>query len=472
VREALAAARAEVASEAPPLPEPDADLRERMAGLVELLASSQPAGEMASIAREDAGAGPACGAPVLAQALTDYARPPRERRAAAELLASLARAFPAAGPRACAALAEAQGNDPTPDLRLAGARLLGDLGASSADGAGLALRAAARAQLPRLLLRLKYEENNSAVIALAVALARLGNGTGIEVLLQLEAGPAAAELAGELRHARRAVVAALAGTTLAEARAAWDAGELDQAAPAPGLRLAAWESIAALRGERIQLRGVDDARFVLARLGPWAARLLARALSDGDLYVRVHAAQCLGRMGPRGGPGREALLASLADPALAPQAAEALGAVGGPGVGAALLALTGAGQEAELRSACVRALGELGEPAAAAPLTALFGADQSPALAVVIATALVQLESAGPPVLDYLAGELVSERGPLAEAALDSWMRAAAEPGLAAAWAAADPGANRSGEPAAIPTLEEARERRRKRAALWARRAE
>ncbi|MDP6837784.1 MAG: HEAT repeat domain-containing protein [Planctomycetota bacterium] len=483
---ALVAAETAVQAETRPaalaLPGPDSELRERMLGLVELLASSPPAGEMASIAREDAAAGPADGALVLGQLLAEEGRALRQRRAAAELLAVLARAFPAAADAACEALSLAQGNAQEPALRRTCADLIGDLGTSTGPGAAT-LREAARSQLPRLLLRLKYEEDNSAAAALARTLVELGNGAGLAMLLEMESSgrlPGTADStdsqAHELERALDSVTAMWGYSSVAAADAAWTRGELGQQAPGPGLRLATWHTIAALRGERIQLRGVDDGRFVLARLGPWAARLLARALTDEDIYVRIHSAQCLGRMGQRGAPAREALLAALADPLLAPQAAEALGAIGGAGVGAALLASIGTGQEAELRAACVRALGELGEPTAVVPLRALFGTTESPALSVVIARALVELKSADPPVIDFLVRELVSDAGPLAESALEVWMATEAPPDLAAAWAALSSavipgtgisGAGASGESAPIPTLAQARERRRRRAELW-----
>jgi hypothetical protein len=70
--------------------------------------------------------------------------------------------------------------------------------------------------------------------------------------------------------------------------------------PSLRLRLDTWRWISQLSGEHFQLRGVDDARIVLSQLGSWATGPLTEALHDADVYVRVHVAQCIERMGPRG----------------------------------------------------------------------------------------------------------------------------------------------------------------------------
>ena len=63
-----------------------------------------------------------------------------------------------------------------------------------------------------------------------------------------------------------------------------------------------WRLVSDLSGEHFQLRGVDDARFILSRLGPWSAAEFAAALEDDDPYVRLHVAQVLERMGPVAAP--------------------------------------------------------------------------------------------------------------------------------------------------------------------------
>ena len=65
-----------------------------------------------------------------------------------------------------------------------------------------------------------------------------------------------------------------------EARALWnsiDARRLPQPTPSPRLRAAVWNLVAELSSEHFQLRGVDDARYILARMGPWVAEEIAPA---------------------------------------------------------------------------------------------------------------------------------------------------------------------------------------------------
>jgi HEAT repeat protein len=417
-----------------------------MEGLVELLSGSPANGEMASIAREDVRTAAPEGVHVLGELLLGPDLPPRQRWAAADLMGALALELPAARSAAVDVLATVMGRDTDSLVRDTCARILGRLDEDVA--------------LPHLLLRLKYEKDDTAALGLALALAHLGNGAGLGLLDQLErrADP---RLTEALSQARATLPRLLAVSPPGDEAAAWDRGAIDLEAPSAGLRLAVWRTIAALHGDRFQLRGVDDARFVLARLGPWAADLLGEALSDEDLYVRVHAAQCLGRMGERAASARASLLTALNDPLLAPDAAEALGSIPGPGVGDALRARLGSGTDQELRASAVRALGRLGESSSIDPLRSLFESDIAPPLRVVCAESLVHL-GAGDALVPYLAGQLKTERGPQAEVALDLWISTSADPELAAAWGAY------AAEPGQIPTPAEATARRRLRARLLA----
>ena len=48
-----------------------------------------------------------------------------------------------------------------------------------------------------------------------------------------------------------------------------------------------WDLVLDMSGETFQLRPVDDARYVLSRLGPWCAREVASALTDEDPWLRT-----------------------------------------------------------------------------------------------------------------------------------------------------------------------------------------
>ncbi|MEZ6016599.1 MAG: hypothetical protein R3F49_15890 [Planctomycetota bacterium] len=188
-----------------------------------------------------------------------------------------------------------------------------------------------------LLLRLKYEKDPEALVWLSGSLAAFGDLAGVERLMELAAGttPAAAAAAGELTR-----VAEPFGVDAATLAAGWLDGALPAvarsaegaAAPpplSPALRDAVWRSVSELSGAHFQLRGVDDARYALARLPARAIPELALALEDEDPFVRLHVAQVLERMGPRARCAITALTTRLDDAhaGVAGAAAEALGAV-------------------------------------------------------------------------------------------------------------------------------------------------
>ena len=235
--------------------------------------------------------------------------------------------------------------------------------------------------LLRMLLPLRYEKDGATVCWLAEALACHGNYSGLEGLANIVSQGGAG---GELARAKQGelVASAVVGLeTVAALEGVWSSSEshekLDHQ-PSDALQLAAWNELAELSSERFQLRGVDDARFVLCRTGPWGARLVAEALTDADAFVRLHAAQVLERMGARARPVVAAMHPLLRDSRTSHAVAEALGAIGAPESLPLLLAALRAHRPHELRVAAAQALGRFGDPAAASELRRLMEDDASP----------------------------------------------------------------------------------------------
>ncbi|MEX1024086.1 MAG: HEAT repeat domain-containing protein [Planctomycetota bacterium] len=178
--------------------------------------------------------------------------------------------------------------------------------------------------VPALLLRLKYERDHEAVLWIADTLARFGNFAGAAVIERLAVDPATPAALQRSARAKQLELGELAqppdGLGVV---AAWERALLDVPERSRAFEHAVWSWIARL--EEYQLRGVDDARFLLERSDPSVAKLLGQALLEPDRYVRVHAAQCLARMGPRGRAAEAQLVALLGDPLAAHEAAAALG---------------------------------------------------------------------------------------------------------------------------------------------------
>ena len=326
--------------------------------------------------------------------------------------------------------------------------------------------------VPRLVLRLKYEQDHEVFIWLASTLAHFLCYAGVDALSDI-AATGESDAVRALAASELGRIAAEAGITDGHALVqAWHSAaalELPRPTPSQHLELALWTLAADLSEDHFQLRGVDDARYVLARLGPWAAEPIAEALHDADIYVRLHCAQVLGRMGPHARAAGPTLVGALGEPRVAPAAAEALGAVGYSPALAPLLACTEPGREHELRVAAVRGLGRTHDPAAAPRVRAIFADEGEPTdLRMAAATALVRLES-GEVVAAFLARELTDTAGDPggAEVALEEWLAsgASADEGRSpaakeawAAWSAAAPA------PGVIHTPAEARARRARRA--------
>jgi HEAT repeat protein len=434
------------AAELPALPAPAEDLGEDVRGLVVTRATADQ--RFRDLPLEDIKTlGPAA-IPALAALLLDPEVDGAQRAAAAELLAVLD--HPVAAEHLLALVEQA----PEAWLR----RLcVWHLGHTTQDRC-----------VPRVVLRLKYEQDHEAFIWIAVTLARFGNFSGLDALLDL-ARRGTPE--GESARAQLAALEAEYGRPGNELRALWNssrATELPQHTPSPALRAAVWTWIAELSGEHFQLRGVDDARYVLARLGPWAVDEVAAALADEDWHARLHCAQVLERMGPRAASAGPALLRTLSEPLLAPAAAEALGRVGYPPAEPALIRASEPGNAYELRVGAVIALGRLGLATSADALRARFAEATDPALAdlrLAAATSLVLLDH-GDEVADWLVAQLAGDGDAAgAEVALESWIERGVDAGRTAfvalrdAWRRFDP------PPGTIPDTQRAAQRRKDRAA-------
>ena len=398
-------------------------------------------GRMRDAAFEDVTEVGAAVVPILAAVLSDADRSPQKFGAAVDLLVALDL------PTAAQALTDALASAPEAWQRR-----------YCAYGVGLTTQDKA---VPRLLLRLKYERDHETVVWVAVALAHFRNYAGVSVLIELRSTGESQAVQALASSELAKVVADTEhpdGETLRDQWRSERAADLPQSEPSSGLRLAFWTLIAELSEEHFQLRGVDDARFVLSRLGPWAVAPLAEALAERDFHVRLCVAQVLERTGRRAAAAVPALVRALDDARFAPAAAEALGSVGDASLAGVLLERMEPGVDHELRVACLRALGRIAPETATARVRALFDDTEEPGdLRLAAATALVQLGE-GARAAEWLALELTNELGDPAgaELTLDTWLRRVGGPALEV-WDA------RAETPGLIPTAEEAAERRRLR---------
>jgi len=433
----------------PAAPEPDAELLERTSGVIAMLAGS--GGRLRAAALEDARSLGSGAVPLAAATLADAGARAELRVAAADLLGGLR--------TVSAAVALSKELEQASDswLRAHCARQLGVCGED--------------ALLPRMLARLRVEKDAETVIWLSVSLARLGSYAGLDGLRVLRAQGASEELralaAAKLEELARAAGLA-SGDELHERWNSPRAVELELPPPSDALRLELWRRIADLSAWN--LRTVDDCRFVLARGAPWVAELLARALHDEDVYVRVHAAQCLERMGPRGAAAGPALLESLAEPRLAADAAAALAGLEYEPAAPELARKLESSADLELRIAAARALGRLRDPSTRDVLRRVLGskAPEPIDLRQAAAQALLALGE-DPAATRFLLACLTDPAADscAAEDALGAWLerRAAGDTGAARLlerWRTLGPDAG------AIPTAEEQRARQRARAELLA----
>ncbi|HVS19898.1 MAG TPA: HEAT repeat domain-containing protein, partial [Planctomycetota bacterium] len=330
------------AAQTPPAA-PPSDIEEHVLGLLSTIGSVRD--QLGGIAAEElAGLGSAA-VPVLARALGERERDLAERAAAARALGAIA--TPDALEALLVVLESSRASlEREPDVYAACAAAIG---APAEDWIA-----------PRLTLCLKYEVDYPTVVRIADSLGRLGLYSGLDALFVItrDAGEAGVRAEAEALLERwRAELGCADWVELAEL---WNGGRLERLPPPPGgLRYEreVWRTVGRL-GEW-QLRGVDDARFTLLQLRENAAAILAQALGDADVYVRLHSAQCRARMGPRGRCAEAALVGVLEDPQVGATAAEALGHLGGEVAVGALTARLGPEHALDLRVACARALGRL-----------------------------------------------------------------------------------------------------------------
>ena len=432
----------------PALQGPDPQAIEELEGLLEMASGADP--KFAALAHDAIAADfGAAAIGTLVRALLDGERSWQARSAAASLLATLDH------PRAADQLMETLEASPEPWLRR---HVAFHLTSTSLDRV-----------VPRLIKRLKYEQDPETFVWLAVGLAHFNNYSGLNALFDLAERGSTPELRA-LAKERLDGLANEQGTDPAELHRRWnsiEAGSLPAAHPSPALRLEAWRLAAAMSDDTIQLRGVDDARYVLCRLGPWAAVELSDALADEDFHVRLHTAQVLERMGPRAQGAGPALLKALAEPLLAPSAAEALGRVGFPAACQALREAAAPGGPHELRVASVRALGRLGLPDGLPPVLQAFADPSQPQdIRMAAATALVLLAE-GDRAAAWLRGRLAGEDGdgPAAELALETWLVRGEMEGRAGFAEALESWSSEwSVPPGVTPSLEQLAERRARRA--------
>jgi HEAT repeat protein len=334
---------------------------EQVAGLVTMLAHStlrERALPLEDIKNIGEGALPTL---VVISARTDKSQ--AERMAAVEMMAEFA------SPKAIEHLLKICESAPEPWIRSQAAWRLGTIAADWA--------------VPRMVYRLKYEVDHEAAIWLANSLAQCGNYGGQDALYTVRSQGTTQALRERASEQLR-TIAQEAG--LSDTQELWNlwtfgdpTGKLLRKQPSDRLQLEVWKLISDLSGEHFQLRGVDDSRFILSHLGAWVTGPLCEALHDDDVYVRVHAAQCLARMGARASGAGPTLVSALSDPSLAPAAAAALGEIAyplaGPDLQALLLAPTSAH---ELRVACASALGRMGLSGSAQSLETVLANSEEP----------------------------------------------------------------------------------------------
>ena len=406
---ALAQLESQIAEqEAKPAPAEQTLEAEQIGGLVHILANST--GRTRALPLEEIRiVGEAAIAPLVVIAARSDQNA-AERLAAIELLAEVG------GPRATEHLLQMCEKAPEDWIRRQAAWRLGSIGSDWV--------------VPRLILRLKYELDHETALWIADTLAQYGNYSGQVALWNIRRN-------GNTEALRLAADEHLVSS--AERAGARDADHLWElwfvadpddlllrADVSARLQREVWKRISSLSGEHFQLRGVDDGRFVLSQMGAWVTEPLSRALHDEDVYVRVHASQCLERMGPRAVRAGPTLVQGLGDPTLAPAAAAALGVIAYPSAEPVLRRLLlDAGTDYELRVACATALGRIGLSASLAALEQVLSSEDPFDLRQRAAIALCELGSgAGEQGASFLLDALDDVRADRfgAEVALGKWL--------------------------------------------------
>ena len=312
-------------------PEDPEAFREEVAGLVYLVSSG---GRLASTAFDELERIGPDATPVLASFLTDGQVGDNEVAAAIDLLAALDH------PLAASHLMTQAESHAAPWAR---ARSAWRLGEGTQDWL-----------VPRLLYRLKYEPDHLSALWLCASLAKHGNYSGLTVLRDLATTGSDQGVRDQAAQLAASIPADLGFESLDHVIWEWERGDpegrLAGTEFSDRYTLAAWRRIVML--DDFQLRPVDDARYILARLGtevaPWAGPGAARREPPHPPARRSvsrapRTARCLRRAGARA-------RARAARPR-APQAALALGRVGYPECEPALIELLGRDRPPDMRNA-------------------------------------------------------------------------------------------------------------------------
>ena len=416
---------------------PSEEVREELSGMLETLAS--PRSSMRDAVLEDLRSRRELFVGALASAAADASRSNEWRGAAIEALAFLDM------PAAIDALLQALQTSPDAWVRAACAWEMTGLKHDRI--------------LPRVLLRLRYEVDEETAIALAGLLASFGNYAGVDGVCVVRDRARTPELVA-LANEQLAALAAAAGVRDGEElRAQWLSGELESRLPArevsKALEFETWKCIQTL-GEW-DLRVVDDRRFILTHMNIWVVDALAQTLRDKNVYLRVHAAQCLERMGPRAKAAGPQLLEALEESRTASAAAAALGALLYAPAAERLERALSNPRDPELANAAARALGALAQPRSIPALRRAFAPELAPDLRQAAAESLLAIDPSAD-VVDFLIERMTAARAEAlaAESALGRRLleQSKAQPqrfeSALAQWRAAD-----SSEPGSIPTREQ-----------------
>ncbi len=159
-----------------------------------------------------------------------------------------------------------------------------------------------------------------------------------------------------------------------------------------------------------QLRNVDNARWLLEHLGPLAVPQLIGALDHAELFIRVHAAEVLGRIGDR--RARDPFVRRLGiekEPPARAQVAAALGAVGTASEVPLLTKMAEDDSETlTVRVAALHSLGAIGDLSSDAPIAR--AASRRPVDELTIAAWIVQAQHGDESAFESLLAELASDR--------------------------------------------------------------
>lgn len=210
--------------------------------------------------------------------------------------------------------------------------------------------------VPRLVLRLRYEKDHSSNVAIAQALLRHGNGSGLAAIRTIlsfssnqypEAQQAALEFIKSIPPHSSNQEDADAWGRFVRLESNWNNQRTLPGFPAPPiegpLESEIWSMAARLVSQ--PLRPVDEARFVLSRMGGEIIPILVHLTRDQNRYLHEHALQTIAWIGAAAGawadkekfPLTTKLAESLSNASVRTRALEAIGACAASGAETALL---------------------------------------------------------------------------------------------------------------------------------------